>query len=56
MTADKMITVYNMGNFKTGKTSQTHSKVVVKSYEEAGYKLISCVMMRLVDYLKGSKR
>lgn len=56
MLQDKMITVYNLGNFKTGKTAAAHTKTVVKSYEEAGYTLISCVMMRLVDYLKGTTK
>lgn len=53
---DKMIIVYNMGNFKTGKIAQTHDKQAVVSYESAGYKLISYVMMTVSSYLKGVKK
>jgi hypothetical protein len=52
---EQMIIVYNMGNFHNGKTAQTHDKEIVHSYELAGYKLISCVMMNIMQYLKGKK-
>lgn len=50
------LTVYNMGNFKTGKTAQTHDKMAVNSYEKAGYTLLSCIMMTVSDYLRGCKK
>lgn len=53
---NRMITVYNMGNFKTGKTAQTHDKQAVKTYELAGYKLISSIMVSLATYLKGTAK
>lgn len=52
---EQMFIVYNMGNFYNGKTAQTHDKEVVRSYELAGYKLISCVMVNIMQYLKGGK-
>lgn len=53
---DKMIIVYNMGNFKTGKTAQTNDKQAKVSYEQAGYKLISAVMMSATAFLSGTKK
>jgi len=53
--AEQMIIVYNLGNFKTGKTAKTHDKTVVHSYELAGYKLISSIMVSLAEYLKETK-
>ena len=50
---EQMIIVYNMGNFRTGKTAQTHDKATKQAFELAGYKLISCVMMNLIKYLSG---
>lgn len=53
---NEMLVVYNMGNFHNGKAVQTHDKAAMLSYEKAGYKLISCVMMSVMQYLKGEKK
>lgn len=54
-TQEKMIVVYNMGNFSNGKIKKTESKNAVAALEKIGYTLISVVWVKSSEWLKGLK-
>lgn len=52
---EKMVVVYNLGNFHDGKFCQTDSKETVNAFEKIGYKLISVSFIKLVTWLDSIK-
>lgn len=52
LSEEKMVIVYNMGNFSNGKTKQTESKDAVSALEKIGYTLISVSWLKFSDWIK----
>lgn len=52
---EKMVIVYNMGNFSNGKIKKTESKSAVAALEKIGYTLISVVWVKSSEWLKAIK-
>lgn len=52
LSEEKMVIVYNMGNFSNGKIKQTESKDAVSALEKIGYTLISISWIKFSDWVK----
>lgn len=47
----RLIPIYNMGNFNTGKVKRTESKAAMNTLLSIGYKLLSVSFVTVNEYL-----